>query len=102
MQTYITLIVSSSATVISSIILLVIKNFLNRQRKRDEEREAQKTSDTALILRSLNALGKLTVATAISLRDGRTNGELNTALGEYEKVEKQMYEHLIEYHSRFM
>ena len=102
MQTYITLIVSSFATVISSIILLLIKNFLNRQRKRDEEREAQKTSDTVLILRSLNALGKLTVATAISLRDGRANVELNTALGEYEKVEKQMYEHLIEYHSRFM
>ena len=102
MESLITLIVSSLATVISSAILFVIKNFLNRQKKRDEEREAQKSSDTALILRSLNALGRLTVATAISLRDGRTDGELSAALGEYEKVEKQMYEHLIDYHSKFM
>lgn len=102
METPITLTISTLTTLISSILLCIVQRFLNRQRKREEERELQKSSDNALILRSLNALGKLTVATALALRDGKTNGELSTALNEYEKVETEMYEHLIEHHSRFM
>ena len=102
MQTPITLIISTLATLISSVLLCVVQGFLNRQKKREDGREVRKSHDNALILRSLNALGKLTVANAIALRDGKTNGELTAALCEYEKIEKQMYEHLIEHHSKFM
>ena len=102
METPITLIISTLATIVSSVLLYVVQRVLNKQYKREEERDTLKSSDNALILRSLNALGKLTVANAIALRDGKTNGELSTALGEYEEIQKKLYEHLVEYHSKFM
>ena len=61
--------------------------------------ESVKATQTALILKSLNALGKLTVANSIALRDGKTNGELKSALTEYEVVEKELYEYLISTHN---
>ena len=100
MEGPITMTVSTLATLISSILLVVIQRFLNAQKKREEERETEKACDTAIILRSLNALGKLTVANAIALRNGKTNGELASALAEYEKIEKEMYDHLVAYHSK--
>ena len=65
-----------------------------------KKNEIEKAKDNALILRSLNALGKLTVANSIALRDGKTNGELSTALAEYEAIAKEMYDHLITCHSQ--
>ena len=100
MEGPITMTVSTLATLISSILLVVIQRFLNAQKKREEERETEKACDNAIILRSLNALGKLTVANAIALRNGKTNGELASALAEYEKIEKEMYDHLVAYHSK--
>ena len=43
----------------------------------------------------IEALGKLTVANSIALRDGRTNGEMSSALKEYEQVEKELYASLV-------
>ena len=100
MEGPITMTVSTLATLVSSVLLIIIQRYLNAQKKREEERETEKACDNAIILRSLNALGKLTVANAIALRDGKTNGELSTALTEYEKIEKEMYEHLVAYHSK--
>ena len=100
METPITMTISTIATLVSSILVVVLQRFLNAQKKREDERETQKTNDNAIMLRSLNALGKLTVANAIALRDGKTNGELAAALAEYEKIEKEMYDHLIAYHSK--
>jgi hypothetical protein len=82
--------------------LFIVQRFFNNQKKKEEAKEQQKADENALILRSLNALGKLTVANAIALRDGRTNGEMSSALSEYEKIEKEMYEHLVIYHSKWM
>jgi hypothetical protein len=40
------------------------------------------------------------VANSIALRDGKTNGELSTALDEYARVEKEMYAYLILTHAQ--
>lgn len=102
MEGPITMTVSTLATLISSVLLIIIQRFLNTQKRREEERETEKACDNAIILRSINALGKLTVANAIALRDGKTNGELSSALAEYEKIEKEMYDHLVAYHSKYV
>ena len=81
------------------IVLFLLQRFLNDQRKKEEKRKIEETQNYVLILRSLKALGKLTVANSIALRDGRTNGEMSSALLEYEDVEKEMYEHLISCHA---
>ena len=99
MDTAITLLVTSAASVFSGTVLFLIQRFFKNQQRKDEEREKDKATQTALILKSLNALGKLTVANSIALRDGKTNGELKSALTEYEVVEKELYEYLISTHN---
>ena len=99
MDTAITLLVTSVASIFSGMVLFLIQRFFKNQQRKNEEREKDKAMQTALILKSLNALGKLTVANSIALRDGKTNGELKSALSEYEVVEKELYEYLISTHN---
>ena len=94
-----TILIGMISTVISGILLFFAQRFFTQQRAREEHRDKIKSKEYALILRSLNALGKLTVANTIALRDGRTNGETSSALSEYEEVEKELYEHLITVHA---
>ena len=48
------------------------------------------------MIKSITALGDLTVANSIALRDGKTNGEMKKALQDYEEVNKEMLDFLIE------
>lgn len=95
MNSAISMILTCAATIISGMILFLLQRFLTRQQKKEEQNERAKATESTLILRSLNALGKLTVANSIALRDGKTNGEMGAALREYEKVEEEMYQYLI-------
>ena len=99
MNSIISWILTFSTSIISGIVLFVLQRFFNDQRKKEEKRQTEETQNYIMILRSLNALGKLTVANSIALRDGKTNGEMSSALSEYETVEKEMYEHLISQHA---
>lgn len=96
MDSVISMSITSVATVISGAILYFMKRFLGEQHDIEVRRESAKSKESALILRSLNALGKLTVANSIALRDGKTNGDMANALKEYESVEKELYEYLVE------
>ena len=73
--------------------------FLQRFFKRKEKRTRAgcvKAKENMLIMENIKAVGQLTVANAIALRDGKTNGEMHAALAEYERVEKETYQYLLE------
>ena len=95
MNPAVSVLVTSVASICSGLILFLLQRLLKRQQRAEETRDRDKATQTALILKSLNALGKLTVANSIALRDGKTNGELKAALTEYEAVEKELYAYLI-------
>ena len=95
MDTAMSLIFTIAATVISSMILFFMKKYLKTNQKREEQSDRAKAKEGELILRSLKAQGKLTVANSIALRDGKTNGEMTAALDEYEKTNKELYQYLI-------
>ena len=95
MNTMIAIFTTSNTSILSGMVLFLIQRFLKKQQRKEEELEKDKATQTALVLKSLNALGKLTVANSIALRDGKTNGELKNALAEYKIVEKELYEYLI-------
>lgn len=99
MDTVISLIFTIVATVISSTVLFFLKGYLKKNQLRDEQRDRDKAKEIELILKCLNALGNLTVANSIALRDGKTNGELSAALSEYEKVNRELYQYLISSHT---
>lgn len=98
MNSILSLIITLTASVFSGIVVFLFKNTLKRQQEKEEMREKEKATETALILRSLIALGKLTVANTLALRDGKSRKEINEALKEYKDVETALYEHLISSH----
>jgi hypothetical protein len=95
MDTMITLLLTSAAGVLSGMVLFLLQRHFKKQQKREEERERNKAMQTILILKSLKALGNLTVANSVALRDGKTNGELKQALKEFELVNEELYNYLI-------
>ncbi|MBQ7347916.1 MAG: hypothetical protein IJW55_08160 [Clostridia bacterium] len=94
METLFTVLLTSVASVFSGVVLFLIQSHLKKQRKKEEEREAEKANQMTLIIRTLNSLGKLTVANSIALRDGHTNGELKDALKEYKEVETDLFDYI--------
>jgi hypothetical protein len=98
MNSILSQIITLTASVFSGIVVFLFKNTLKRQQEKEEMREKEKATETALILRSLIALGKLTVANTLALRDGKSRKEINEALKEYKDVETALYEHLISSH----
>lgn len=100
MDAIISAVSTGATTLISGTVLFLMKRFFREQRKKEERRDREKERDNVLILKAINALGKLTVAESIALRDGKTNGEMIAALEEYREVEKELYEHLIGYYAK--
>ena len=76
-------------------VLFFLKRFFDKKAKRDEERDSAKRQESILILKSIDAIGKLTYANAIAIRDGKTNGEMKEALAAYTEVTQAMYDYLL-------
>lgn len=94
MDTVFTILITSIAGIFSGVVLFLIQSHFKNQQKKEEKREAEKANQMTLIIRTLNSLGKLTVANSIALRDGHTNGELRAALKEFKDVEKDLMDFL--------
>ena len=92
----ISIIISIAASIISGMVLFFLQAYFKKKQKQDDEREQKRHKKDVLIIKTLNAVGDLTLANSIALRDGKTNGELKKALNEYEKVNKEMMDFLIE------
>ncbi len=94
------IILSVTASVISGMALFLIKRYFAHKDKKDDERDRIKRQENVLILKSINSLGKLTVANSIAIRDGKCNGEMHEALDTYEKTNSELYEYLLEVNSK--
>ena len=100
MNSAITLILSIFASVVSGIVLYIVKRYFSTRDKQDKMVREEKKNESILILRSINAIGKLTTATCIALKDGRANGEMTAALKDYEEVDKELYNYLLDVNAR--
>ena len=92
----IAIVISVCASIISGMVLFFLQTYFKKKAKKDDEREARRHKKDVLIIKSLNAVGDLTLANSIALRDGKTNGELKKALKEYESINKEITNFIIE------
>lgn len=92
----IAIVISICASIISGMVLFFLQSYFKKKQKEDEEREHKRHKKDVLIIKSLNAVGDLTLANSIALRDGKTNGELKKALKEYESINKEITDFIIE------
>jgi hypothetical protein len=95
-MTVIAIVLSVLGSVVSGTALFLLQRWFKKKDALDEVRDKAKQKENVLILKSINAVGHLTEATAIALRDGHTNGEMHKALDEYGEVDKEMYNYLLE------
>ena len=89
-------VLSLVATVISGMAVFFLKRYFKRKETKDRAREELAAKENMLVLKSINAIGKLTLANSIALRDGKTNGDMSRALKEYEAVDKELYDFLLQ------
>lgn len=92
----ISIIISICASIVSGMVLFFLQSYFKKKQKQDDERENKRHKKDILVIKSINAVGDLTLANSIALRDGKTNGELKKALKEYENVNKEMTDFIIE------
>lgn len=91
----VSIIISVVGAVISGMVLYFLKRFFNKREQKQAEYEKKKAEENRLILKSIDAIGKLTYADAIAIRDGKTNGEMKAAIKAYKEADAQMYDYLV-------
>ena len=96
MHEVITYIVSAIVPAIGGAILYFLKRHFKQIEKQVCETEERQTRKDILILKNLNAIRQLTVANAIAVKNGHTNGELEEAKKECDRVDKELHDFLIE------
>lgn len=93
-------IISICASIISGMVLFFLKRYFDRREKEEKQRDDVFAKENILILKSIEAIGKLTYADAIAIRDGKTNGEMKEAIEAYKKADQELYEFLLEQNSK--
>ena len=93
-------IISICASIISGMVLFFLKRYFDKREKEEKERDDIFAKENILILKSIEAIGKLTYADAIAIRDGKTNGEMKEAIEAYKKADHELYEFLLEQNSK--
>ena len=91
-----TIIISIFASVISGMALFFLSRYFKRRDKKDEVRDKAKARENILLIKSIKTVGKLTVANSIAITEGKSNGKLHEALDEYEHIDKELYDYLLE------
>ena len=74
------IIISIASSIVSGMVLFLLQHYFKKKTKKDEEMDMAKAKENILIIKSIDAVGKLTYANAIAIRDGKTNGEMHEAM----------------------
>ena len=96
MEHTITIVISICCTAISGMILFFLQRYFKQKQKQEEKAEARREKKDMLMLKSLKAIGELTVANAIAVKNGKCNGEMHKAMEDFEEVDKELNSFLIQ------
>ena len=90
------IIISVCASIVSGMALYFLKRYFDNRDKKEAKKDELIAKENILILKSIDAVGKLTYADAIAIRDGKTNGEMKAAIEAYKKADEELYNFLLE------
>ena len=86
--------------IFSGIVLFFIKRYFDNKEKIEIEEEKARQKENVLILKSIDAIGRLTYADSIAIRDGKINGEMKDAVQSYIAIKSELYDYLIDQNSK--
>lgn len=96
----ISIIISVATSIFSGIVLFFIKRYFDNKEKIEIEEEKARQKENVLILKSIDAIGRLTCADSIAIRDGKINGEMKDAVQSYIAIKSELYDYLIDQNSK--
>ncbi len=96
----ISIIISVATSIFSGIVLFFIKRYFDNKEKIEIEEEKARQKENVLILKSIDAIGRLTYADSIAIRDGKINGEMKDAVQSYIAIKSELYDYLIDQNSK--
>lgn len=96
----ISIIISIATSIFSGIVLFFIKRYFDNKEKIEIEEEKARQKENVLILKSIDAIGRLTYADSIAIRDGKINGEMKDAVQSYIAIKGELYDYLIDQNSK--
>lgn len=96
----ISIIISIATSIFSGIVLFFIKRYFDNKEKIEIEEEKARQKENVLILKSIDAIGRLTYADSIAIRDGQINGEMKDAVQSYIAIKSELYDYLIDQNSK--
>ena len=96
----ISIIISIATSIFSGIVLFFIKRYFDNKEKIEIEKEKARQKKNVLILKSIDAIGRLTYADSIAIRDGKINGEMKDAVQSYIAIKSELYDYLIDQNSK--
>lgn len=96
----ISIIISIATSIFSGIVLFFIKRYFDNKEKIEIEEKKARQKENVLILKSIDAIGRLTYADSIAIRDGKINGEMKDAVQSYIAIKSELYDYLIDQNSK--
>lgn len=96
----ISIIISIATSIFSGIVLFFIKRYFDNKEKIEIEKEKARQKENVLILKSIDAIGRLTYADSIAIRDGKINGEMKDDVQSYIAIKSELYDYLIDQNSK--
>ena len=89
-------VISAVVSAVGGCVVYFIRKHFKRLEEYTEATEERRTQKDILVLKSLKAIGELTVANAIAVKTGHQNGEMEKAQEEFESVDKELHAFLLE------
>ena len=86
----------TSALGVGAVISGVISRRLTRAEEEAAEKEKARAKEIVLLLTGIKAAGALSYATAVALKRGHANGEVEKGVEAYEEWEQELDKFLIE------
>jgi len=77
-------------------LVYLFKRHIKKSEKTEELREAKRAKKDLLVLKSLRAIGELSLANSTALKRGVANGCVDKAQKQFESVEKELNDFLLE------
>ena len=96
MHEAITYILSIVVPAVGGALVYFIQKHFKRMEKCNEDAEERRTQKDLLVLKCLKAIGELTCANALAVKNGHTNGEMEKAQKDFESVDKELNAFLLE------
>lgn len=90
------MIFSVITSIISGMVLFLMQTYIKTRNSKEQQSEKSEQKKYTLMIKSINALGKLATSNSNVINSAETSNEARDALNEYNKVSNEMMDYLID------